>query len=228
MRAWPREPLRVAVCLALILLAVALPGTLPGMAAQEAPESPGSSTSTLRGRLQDGEGNPIAGWTIALHRVDGAGGVELGTAVTDSAGRFSFEGEFVDEGVYFVATRYEGSLYVGAPFRAPGPPDAEYVVVVGTEVGLVPSLGDAPPLPPPPDGVPWVAVAFAAITVATFIAVQRAGARNRTWRALAVELAELEEGQGARGREGGAPVHDQLAKRRAELWERLRAATGIS
>lgn len=99
----------------------------------------------LRGRVVDADGGPVAGQPVALHRVTRTGGAAVGRATTDRAGEFSLELP-ADAGgvVLFVATRFDGRLYIGPTFRGGEGAPAEYRIVVGGP-GIAERLGVAAP-----------------------------------------------------------------------------------
>ena len=108
-----------------------------------------AQTSELRGRVFGPDGEPVAGVSVVLHRVTDDGGTEVGRAVSDGDGAFVIDaGEVTPGGLYFAATRHDGSLFMGPIFRDLREIDSEYVIVVGLNaVG-----GAATPGPPPPPG----------------------------------------------------------------------------
>jgi hypothetical protein len=158
----------------------------------------------LRGRVLDPEGRAISGATVSLHHVAERGGAEVGQAVSDREGRFAIaveprEGE---GGVYFAATRFDGTLYMGAPFRTLAEVDGEYGIVVGA--GGVDGLGGVaePPSAPASGLRGWgLGLVLAAIAAAAILRpLRRARREPYRSRSLLLELAELEEGPGAEDR----------------------------
>ncbi|HWV58790.1 MAG TPA: hypothetical protein VNZ57_15145, partial [Longimicrobiales bacterium] len=157
-------------------------------------------------------------------------GIELAQTVTDDGGEFRFSADFTADGIYFVATRYDNVIYVGIPFHPPGPPEGEYVVLVGDpSMGL--QLGGPLPeeamLPDRPADLPLAGIAFAVLTLAGFLTLAwRDGARGN-WRRDVLRLAELEEAY-ADGQDDTVPEaeRDLYEKRRQQLWEQLLRRTG--
>lgn len=171
----------------------------------------------LVGRVLGPDQNPVAGQDVLLHRVTDAGGARLSQATTDGEGRFTLRAENAGSGVFFVATRYEGQLYIGPMLRPPFPENSEYVVQVGIPgVGDVASMmngvgGAAAPTTTAPaaqSGSPGtrgagfgVLLVALAIGTGAYLAVQGTGPSARR-RAL-IRIAELDEQRG-RGADAGA------------------------
>lgn len=138
----------------------------------------GSATAQdlrVAGRIVGPGGAPAAGQTVVLHRVTGDGGTLLAEATADTEGRFVLEaaGPAPEGAVYFVASRFEGRLYIGPMLRPPF--DA------GTEVTL--EIGD-----------PARALGTATPAAAPTIPVQSPGAATgtpRRWLLLLAPLAGL-------------------------------------
>lgn len=103
----------------------------------------------VAGRVIAPGDTPVAGQTIVLHRVTAAGGVLLGEATSDDAGRFVVEadGAVPDSSVFFVATRYEGRLYLG-PMLRPPIGENEVTLEVGDPARALNLFNTAPPVPP--------------------------------------------------------------------------------
>lgn len=147
-------PLLAALVVLFVLLtrpaeAQATPGGAgaPGApgAASQAPGAP-SAAFTLRGAVVDPAGKPVADQRLTLHRVDAVGGAMVDSATSDAQGRFLVHvpAERDTGAVFFVATRWQGQLYIGAPFKPPVPAGAAYNVVVGVNpVNMGPAGGDA-------------------------------------------------------------------------------------
>lgn len=151
----------------------------------------------LRGRVLDPEGRAVAGATVSLHHVAEGGGAEVGQGVSDREGRFTIvvepsEGE---GGVYFAATRLDGTLYMGAPFRTLSEVEGEYGIVVGT--GGVDGIGGVAEAPSDPAAGlrGWGLALILAALAATAILRPLRRARREPYRSrtLLLELAEFEE-----------------------------------
>ena len=71
-------------------------------------------TDSVRGRLIDQDGAPLAEQRVLLHRVVGNAGANIAEARTDADGRFTVAVDSADnaEAVYFLAARWEGELDV--------------------------------------------------------------------------------------------------------------------
>lgn len=77
----------------------------------------GTAQEPLRGRVTAGD-QPVANQVVTLHRVSDSGmGGTVDEDTTDANGRFEVTvGEPDTSAVYFVATVYEGELYIGDTF----------------------------------------------------------------------------------------------------------------
>jgi hypothetical protein len=186
----------------------------------------------LTGRVLGPTGEPVGEQAVLLHRVAQGGGALLARGTTDALGRFTVraDDDGGSEGVYFVATRYEGELYIGPLRRPPFAADEEYIVQVG-----IPGVGDirglsaatnppsanpeaaSPPLasrsadtPAAPPGRAFgVALLLTAIGVGALLSI-RSGGPSRRRRAL-IRVAELDE------RNAGDASAEQTRRRNALL-----------
>ena len=178
---------------------------------------PAQQGPVLNGRVMAGV-NAVPNQPVSLHRVTGSGGNTLATDTTDADGRFVLplgpptEGD----GVLFVATRYEGKLYIGDTFR--GDPPAGYALRVGAgatpiELGT-PASTPAPAAPPETNraGIAVLLVSAILLGGIFFLAMRR---RAGSGRQLLVEIAELDN----RNEVTTLPTY---AQQRAELLRRLR------
>lgn len=183
-----------------------------------------AQSSSLRGRVVDADGRPVPDVTVVLHHVTDAGGAEVGRAVSSADGVFVLELDSAPPGgVYFAATRHEGSLFMGAPFRTLREIEGtEYVIAVGVNaVGGAPTPG---PPPPPGAGRGWaiglIAGALGILFVVLPLARRRPGTDDR---AVLLELAELEErfeaGDAELLADGGAAYRERRESLRARLRE---------
>lgn len=215
-----RAPALVAVA----LLALARAG---------AAQTPGAP---LAGQVVDSAGKPVSGQHVTLHRVDRESGAMVDSAVTDAQGRFTVrlpaETAAADTALYFVATRWQGQLYIGTPFKRPIPAGT-YSVQVGVnpvEMGSAAGAGQggteqaqAPPPPGPSSSTAarWFLVAMLALVGLGAIGYALVGsARERAAhrrRVLLARIAELDE------RAAAAPPDeaDRLRDQRAELVSQL-------
>ncbi|HEX7049559.1 MAG TPA: hypothetical protein VF188_05055 [Longimicrobiales bacterium] len=184
----------------------------------------GQSEDVLRGRVIGPEGLPVAGAAVALHHVSPtAGGAEVGRAIAGPDGSFEVRippGTAAD-GVFFAATRFDGKLYMGVPFRKSDGVPSDYVIAVRADAGI--AAGPAVPGGAAPRPLPWwvaVPIGLAALWVVArpLLPAGRAYAA----RSLLLALAELEERSAARA-PGGA---DEDHAERAALRARLRTITG--
>ncbi len=196
---------RVA-CYALALLACAI-----GTAAQE--------SLTLRGKVWAGNG-PVAGQPVALHRVTAAGGQTISADTTAEDGSFSLTLDTLNaEGVNFVATRYQGKLYIGDTFRGELP--VEYMLPVGpgaTPLDFGPAATSTPVAPARQSQTAgFIIILGAVIALIALIGLIALGARRRAppLRQLLVEIADLDN------RHEVVPI-PLYAQQREELLRRLR------
>jgi hypothetical protein len=222
---------RLLPLLAVALLGIPVPPV--GLAAQEA---------ILHGRLLDPAGAPIPAQPVLLHVVDERGGDEAGRAMTDAEGRFAIPLTAADTGaIYFVATRYQGGLYVGHPVRPPFGPE-EYLLAVGPETDASaftmpgqPGTGPLPPDHPPIPGAAgagedwnWGVILLLVLFLGGFGALlwylNRRSSGSRA--AVLAELAELDETFAGRQEVVDREEWTGYLEERAELLERLDAARG--
>jgi hypothetical protein len=183
----------------------------------------------LRGQVVDPDGLPVTGITVSLHHVTDSGGSEVGRAVSDQEGRFEIA--LVGEGnggVYFAATRFDGTLYMGEPFRTLAEASADYRILIGAG-GITGGSAAGPALQPPGSpgdrqGRGAVALLLAAIGIAVvlfpLLRLRRGPLAVRT---VLAELAELEEAHASRPGGPAAGTEAEYLAARAALHSRLRA-----
>src|SRR5690606_22744759 len=186
----------------------------------------------FQGRVIDPSGAPVAGIVVALHSVEGRDGALIAEATSGEDGTFSFNLTGVaDSAVFFAATRYQGELYVGAPFKLPGPPGAEYAIVVGADPAQIAgSLGASRPGMRAGGGqvavLPFIALlgAGGAVILLGLQAFERLRAGSDPQREVLLEIALLDE------RFAGQEASLEAAAREAYLRRRqaLRARLGPS
>ncbi len=218
----------------------------PAGAAQAPAQAPAGTRSApvaLHGTVVDPSGKPVAGQKLTLHRVDtSGGGAMVDSATSDEQGRFTVRvpAEHDTSAVFFVATRWQGQLYIGTPFKPPVPAGAPYSVVVGvnpvnlgpaggaaTEGGPMNTTGGATTAVPPPSDNSMAARWFLAIILAlvalaaigyAMLGALRERARERR-RELLARIAALDErAERARGEEAV-----RLQRERADLLAELSA-----
>lgn len=180
---------------------------------------PAVAQQVVSGRVLAGS-EPVANQLVSLHHVTDDGGSTLATDSTDAAGRFEFTvADMPSQGIFFAATRFEGQLYIGEPFRRSEQP-ADYLVAVGPgatpiELGGAGAAPQTAPAPSPYDtraGLVVVLIAVALFGSVAFFMMRRSTPPQRR---VLLEIAELDERNAAR------PVRD-YEKRRTLLLERLR------
>lgn len=179
---------------------------------------------TIRGRILGPDNVPLPNQPVVLHRVQAAMGATISDAVTTLDGSFVLSIPVpTDTGaVYFVATRYQGELFIGAPFRA-GQEDALHQViqvgVPGTSATAMLEGGAVPQaLGRPLTNRNWLLLVIPLIGVAA-VAVYALVPRTRMPRdrAMLIRIAELDE------RMSAAPV----GQRASLLEERTRLAAQL-
>lgn len=186
-----------------------------------------AATGTVGGRILAPDNTPVGGQHVVLHRVQEASGTTVSEAVTAADGRFTLD---VPPGtdttaIYFVATRYEGELYIGAPFRAGEQNPAGEIIQVGVPgTSATALLGGGATMPQtmgrPATSRNWLLLVIPLVGVAA-VAVYALIPRGRVPedRALLIRVAELDE------RMSSVPDSERpsLLEERSRLTTRLRA-----
>ncbi|HSJ30841.1 MAG TPA: carboxypeptidase-like regulatory domain-containing protein [Longimicrobiales bacterium] len=205
-----------------ILFAVALFCIASGAAGQE-------SAATVEGRVVGPDDAPLANQNVVLHRVQRQTGETVAEAVTGEDGRFTLPLPAGSDtaAVYFVATRYAGELYIGAPFRAgiqePGDQTIQVGVPGTSATALLDAEGGATPMAQPV-GRPltnrnWLLLIIPLVGVAA-VALYALIPRSRipADRAALIRIAELDE------RMSTAPdaQRESLLEERSRLTAQLR------
>ena len=184
---------------------------------------------TLRGRVADAADDPVPGAVVLLHAITDAGGTELARDTADAAGSFELSAEFADGPLYFVATRLEGDIFVGEPFRRP--PASEIVLRAGAGVEPLPldgatavADGAAGSVDAGEDAAHdgWLVAVIAAMLVGGVAwLTHRSRARAPRARELLVEIARLDEARAAAADGADEPYRARRAELRARLIEAL-------
>lgn len=183
---------------------------------------------TIQGRVLGPDDAALAGQPVVLHRVQAAAGATIAEAVTTADGVFELRAPIESDttAIYFVAARYEGELYIGAPFRA-GQAEAENQViqvgVAGTSANEL--LGAGRVAMPQPLGRAatnrtWLllVIPLAGVAGVAIYAMIPRGRMPRN-RALLIRIAELDERMdGAQAAE-----HESMLDERTRLVTQLRA-----
>ncbi|HSK19107.1 MAG TPA: carboxypeptidase-like regulatory domain-containing protein [Longimicrobiales bacterium] len=205
-----------------ILFAAALACIASGAAGQE-------PATTVDGRIIGPDNAPLADQNVVLHRVQRQTGETVAEAVTGEDGRFSLQLPAGSDtsAVYFVATRYAGELYIGAPFRTgiqePGDQTIQVGVPGTSATALLDGEGGASPMVQPV-GRPltnrnWLLLIIPLVGVAA-VAVYALIPRSRipADRAALIRIAELDE------RMSRAPdaQRESLLEERSRLTAQLR------
>jgi hypothetical protein len=202
----------------LVLLAFICASTTTPAAAQQA-------SASVSGRIIGPDESALSDQTVVLHRVQGAQGETVATAVTLEDGGFVLEFPLQADpaALYFVATRYEGELYIGAPFRAGEQDPAGQLIQVGVPGTSATAMLEGGGAMPQPIGRPatsrnWLLLVIPLMGVAA-VALYALIPRSRVPpdRALLIRIAELDE------RMGSAPDAQRAALRE----ERLRLAAQL-
>jgi hypothetical protein len=150
----------------------------------------------LTGQVTGPDGQPVPAQAVLLHRVTNQGGELLAQSTTGDDGRFTLSVASSDpSGVFFVATRFRGQLYIGPLIRPPFPDGQEYVVQVGVAgVGDVQGLTAAAESARPPEPTrglfPWALLA-AALGAGVWLTIAGSGPSRR--RRTLIRIAQLDE-----------------------------------
>lgn len=141
-----RLSLRFAIALAVALMLA------PIDARAQAPDGGApAAASALTGTVVDSTGRPVAGLELTLHRVSGQSGAPVAHDTSDAQGgfRLAVPAESEPDAIFFVATRYDGELYVGPTFKAPYPAGQPYTLTVGVNPIRAEALQAQPGSPAP-------------------------------------------------------------------------------
>lgn len=210
-------------CAASALSALALALLPAAVAAQQ-------DSLEVRGRVLGPDNSGLAEQRVLLHRVAGMEGANIAETTTSAQGEYVLRAPLRGDttGVYFVATRYEGELYIAPAFREADaavpltqdiqvgvPGTSASALLEGAEAGASPiAMGR------PATNRNWLLLLIPLLGVAA-VAVYALVPRSRIApdRALLIRIAELDE------RMSTAPPaqQDGLASERARLVTQLRA-----
>jgi hypothetical protein len=189
----------------------------------------GQEPATVEGRVVGPDDAPLANQNVVLHRVQRETGETVAEAVTGEDGRFTLQLPVDSDtaAVYFVATRYAGELYIGAPFRTgiqePGDQTIQVGVPGTSATALLDGEGGASPMAQPV-GRPltnrnWLLLIIPLVGVAA-VALYALIPRSRipADRAALIRIAELDE------RMSTAPdaQRESLLEERSRLTAQLR------
>lgn len=181
----------------------------------------------LRGQVTDPAGLPVAGITVSLHRVSEGGGAEVGRALSDAEGRFEIELDpDLADGIYFAATRFDGTLYMGEPFRTVAEAPSDYRVVIGSGGVAGGPAVQAGEQPTEPQGLGVVLIFVALGVAAVGIPLWRSRRGPHAVRGVLVELAELDEHFAAQPGTTRTMSEPEYRAAREELRARLKLLAG--
>ena len=178
---------------------------------------PAQQSQLLNGRVMAGL-DAVPNQPVSLHCVTASGGNTLATDTTDADGRFVLPiGTPADgDGVLFVATRYEGKLYIGDTFRNDPPPGYALRVGAGaTPIELGTPAAGPPAVAPTETNAAGLAVLIVSAVLLGGVFFLATRGRAVSGRRLLVEIADLDN----RNEASAQPSYPQ---RRAELLRRLR------
>jgi hypothetical protein len=154
---------------------------------------------TVRGQVLGPDRAPLPDHRVLLHRVDSEGGATIAETLSDAEGRFELRAEASPDtaAVYFVASRYDGELFIGPMFRA-AEASLEQVIQVGVPETSATALMEGE-LPPRQVGRPattrnWLLLLIpllGVIGVAVYALLPRG--RIPPQRAALIRVAELDE-----------------------------------
>lgn len=186
---------------------------------------------TLRGRVLDADGRPLAGIEVALHRVvAGGGGATVARDTTDADGRFglALPAADDDDAILFAATRANGRLYVGEFFRGPEPPPQYDIIAAGPGMQVPAAApGAARPASVPAAPPQWPLAAGIVLLLGGGLALTLRSVRRpvpSARRLLLLEIASLDEEHAARADAASPEERERYLRRRAGLYDRLRSA----
>lgn len=186
-----------------------LPALLACGAVLASPVASRGQAVSVAGRVIDANGDVVASRTVVLHRVTPDGGALLAQDTTDSEGAFFLEAPEAlrQDGVFFVAARHDGELYIGPLLRPPLPAPGDYVLEVGVPGRALADVGGTsrPGTPMPGSAT---------------------GSSRRWLLALAPLLGLLGLGIWAIARASGPPARRRLLLHLAELDNEWEAAAG--
>lgn len=165
--------------------------------------------NTIKGRVVDEKGAPVAKIEVLLHRVtkDGGGGVDADTS--DASGAFTLVAppETDSSALFFVAVQEGGELFMGEMQRLPFPDTLEYIVEAGDDPV---QLGPPPVQPEERRAGYYVILAGVMLVAAVLFFVLRR--RPPAHRRVLTQLASLPEDDQS----------EATARRRRALYARLK------
>lgn len=187
------------------------------------------STGRVPGRVLGPDNAPIGGQSVVLHRVQAASGATVAETVSADDGTFTLQVPAGSDpgAIYFIATRYEDELYIGAPFRAGEQDPAGQTIVVGvpgTSASAILGSGGTSMMPQTTGRAVtnrnWLLLVIPLVGVAA-VAIYALVPRSRIppERALLIRIAELDEGMGTAPGASRAAILEE----RSRLTRQLRA-----
>lgn len=179
----------------------------------------------VRGRVLGPDNNMLAAQRVVLHRVDASGGSTIAEDTSDADGRFELNvaASADTSAVYFIASRYEEQLYIGAPFRPGlGDPTEQFlqVGVPGTSADQL-MRGEVPPEQSsgrPATSRSWMLLLIPLVGVVA-VSLYALLARNRVSpeRTLLIRVAELDERMATATDAQRETMRDERARMLAQL-----------
>lgn len=164
--------------------------------------------NTIRGRVIDENGAPVANIQVLLHRVTAQSGGSVDRDTSDAQGAFTLQAPAEQDSgaLFFVAVEEGGELFMGEMQRLPFPDTLEYIVEAGDEPVQLP-----PPVQPEERAAGYYVILAGVLLVAgvLFFVLRR---RPPADRRILTQLATL-------------PEDDQTeatARRRRALYARLK------
>lgn len=205
----------------LVVAALAFCTLAQGAAAQD-------SGMNIQGRILGPDNAALPGQPVVLHRVQAAAGATVAETLTAADGGFVLRApaETDTTAIYFVAARYEGELYIGAPFRVGEAAADSQVIQVGVPgTSANEMLGDGSVAMPQPLGRAvtnrnWLLLVIPLIGVAA-VAVYALIPHGRVPhnRAILIRIAEIDE----RMDSAQPGQRESLIEERTHLASQLRA-----
>ncbi|HUF51694.1 MAG TPA: hypothetical protein VMN60_12785 [Longimicrobiales bacterium] len=180
---------------------------------------------TVRGRVLGPDDNPLAAQRVVLHRVDAAGGATIAEDTSAADGTFELRAaaSIDTAAVYFLASRFNGELYIGPPFKPEQQSMMEQLIQVGVPGTSADQLmrgeeGGAIPVGRPATSRSWLLLLIPLLgvaAVALYMLVPRT--RISAERTVLMRVAELDERMATATAAQRASLRDERARLLAML-----------